>query len=245
MARRALGEDYADALREAILTGVHPPGSALPSEGELASAAGLSRLTVREAIKVLRAKGMVRVERGRGTYVTAPAEWSLLDPVLLLARSELSADGDEIGHRLIEARRLVEVGAASLAARRRTDGDLEALESSLAGMREADRAEDVGAFVAEDIRFHTVILDAVGNVFIAALFDPLQQVLRLARWQTSAFAEERTNAIAAHGSILRALAAGDSDAAGQAMGAHIDQTERDFVRFVAAHGRPLSDRPAS
>lgn len=230
--RRALADDLADRILDDVLSGRYAVGSALPSESELAGEAEMSRLTVREAVKALRSKGVLRVEQGRGTYVAPTEEWSVLDPTLLIARSAAQADALLLPLKFIEARRLVEVGVAELAATRRSQKDVDELERSLGEMRTASRAKDVGTFVRADIAFHQVILDAADNAFVAAIFDPLAQILRLTRYQTSAHAPVRRHAIAHHGNILEAIAASDATAAREAMHAHIVQTENDMVRYV-------------
>jgi GntR family transcriptional repressor for pyruvate dehydrogenase complex len=77
--RRSLSEDVADALLTDILQGKYPPGSLLPSESELAEISGTSRLTIREAVKALRAKRVLEVTQGRGTFVIPVSRWSVLD----------------------------------------------------------------------------------------------------------------------------------------------------------------------
>ncbi|HEY3608564.1 MAG TPA: FadR/GntR family transcriptional regulator [Pseudonocardiaceae bacterium] len=230
--RRPLADDLADQILDDVLAGRYPVGTALPSESELAQAASLSRPTVREAVKTLQSKGVLRIVHGRGTFVAPAEEWSVLDPTLLIARSAAQADSLLLPLKLIEARRLVEVGVAELAATRRSDDDISQLADSLAAMRKASRAKDVGAFVQADIRFHQIVLDAADNAFVAAIFDPLARILRLTRYQTSAYAPVRRHAIVQHDNILRAVAAGDPDAARLAMHAHIVQTENDMVQYV-------------
>jgi DNA-binding FadR family transcriptional regulator len=230
--RRPLADNLAEEILGGVLAGRYPVGTALPSESELAETSGLSRSTVREAVKTLQAKGVLRIVHGRGTFVTPTEQWSVLDPALLIARSAAQADALLLPLKFIEARRLVEVGVAELAATRRDDNDVEQLAASLADMRRASRAKDVEAFVLADIRFHQIVLDAADNAFLAAIFDPLAQILRLTRYQTSAHAPVRQHAISHHNNILRAMAAGDPAAAGQAMHAHIVQTENDMVKYV-------------
>lgn len=121
VARRPLAEELSDALLHDILSGTFAPGTILPSETELAERSGMSRLTVREAIKDLRSKRVVEVNQGRGTFVNQPSEWSALDPVLLIARSSYGEDTLELERQFLEARRTVEVQIARMAATRRTD----------------------------------------------------------------------------------------------------------------------------
>ena len=239
--RRPMADDLADQILDDVLAGRYSVGTALPSESELAELSGLSRLTVREAVKTLRSKGVLRVVHGRGTYVAPTDEWSVLDPTLLIARSAAQADSLLMPLKFIEARRLVEVGVAELAATRRTQKDVDCLENSLDQMRTASRGKDVGAFVRADIAFHQIILDAADNAFVAAIFDPLAQILRLTRYQTSAHAPVRRHAIAHHHNILQAISAADPTAAREAMHAHIVQTANDMVKYVRDPAAALTE----
>ncbi len=230
--RRSLAENLADELVNDIIAGRYPPNSPLPSETELAAQTGVSRLTVREAVKALSARDVVRVEHGRGTFVNPADHWSVLDPVLLIARSAQEADKLALPRKLIEARRVVEVAVAELAAERRTAEDLEDMEESLGRMRAAAASSDVSAFVAADIAFHQHVMDAAGNSFITSLFDPLSRILQLTRHQTSAHAPVREHAIEHHQRILDAVRRGTPTKAGRAMRDHMNQTEHDMDTYV-------------
>ena len=123
-----LAEQVAGRLLHDIAEGVYPTGSRLPPEPVLAEAAGVSRLTLREAVKSLGQRGVVRVEQGRGTFVNPTSEWLPLDPQLL---ATLVRRDHGLAAQLTEVRRIVEVGAASLAARRRTAEDLRRMREAL------------------------------------------------------------------------------------------------------------------
>lgn len=237
--RPSLAEGLADDVVNDILAGKYLPDAPLPNETELAERSGVSRLTVREAMKALAAKQVVRIEHGRGTFVNSPAKWSVLDPVLLIARSTYDEDKLALPRKLIEARRVVEVAVAELAAERRTADDLDALASSLAEMRDAAASNDVAAFVEADITFHQQVMDAASNNFITSMFDPLARILQLTRHQTSAHAPVREHAIAHHQLILDALRQGSRTRAGRAMREHMNQTETDMDAYVIDPGAAI------
>src|SRR3954453_12403902 len=174
--RVTLADQVVQNLVEAIARGDHPPNSRLPPEDKLSELADVSRLTVREAIKVLRHKGVVRVEQGRGTFVNPPSRWAPLDPALLAARTATVHDAGELAVKLKEARRLVEAGVAELAAERRSPAYLLARERTLAEMGAA--IDDVEAFAEADIAFHEALMTAGDNSFVAALFEPIAMLLR-------------------------------------------------------------------
>lgn len=225
--RRGLPDQVVRELLSAVAGGEYPPGSRLPPEAELAARADVSRLTLREAVKVLRDKGVLRVEQGRGTFVNPPGRWSALDAELLASRTALEGgSGGLLGRQLIEARRVVEVGIAGLAAQRRTDEDLDALRAVVELMRTTHELGDVEAFSLADSAFHEGVMQAAANPFLSALFDPIRTLVQQVRRTTSHEPELRAKAIVAHTAILDAVALGDPDAACQAVAAHIDDSHR-------------------
>ncbi|MBK7720721.1 MAG: FadR family transcriptional regulator [Austwickia sp.] len=201
----------------------------LPREADLAQESGVSRATLREAVKVLKTQGVLRVEQGRGTYVNPITEWESLD---LLATPGPHANREELSVQLIQARRMIEVGAAELFAGVCTDDDLERMRQHLEGMSRADAAGDVGAFVHHDLAFHDVILQGCGNVFVPLLMRPVSRHLAKARYETSAVPQVRTNALGQHAAILAALRTGDPDASASAMLGHLRQTDDDLHREI-------------
>lgn len=191
---------------------------------------------MREAVKALRAKNIVRIERGRGTFVNPPGEWADLSALMRVTTAQTHQSSGTVARRLIEARRVIEVGAAELAATRRTDADLDMLEAALSAMRASAATADVEAFVTADIAFHAAVLNASGNVFLVALLGPLAEQLVEGRRQTSAYANIREHAIERHEAIVAAIRSGSIERAGAAMREHLDQTESDLDAYVLASG---------
>jgi DNA-binding FadR family transcriptional regulator len=221
-ARVALPDQVVRHLLGAISGGEHPPGSRLPPEAELAARADVSRLTLREAVKVLRDKGVLRVEQGRGTFVNPPELWSPLDPELLASRS--AVDGSAPGllaQQLLEARTVVELGVTRLAAQRRADDDVERLRGTVEDMRAGHDSGDIAGYTAADRAFHEALMTTARNPFLAALFEPIRTLVEQVRVTTACDVTMREKAIAAHRAILEAVVAGDEEAAVQAMWAHV------------------------
>jgi len=198
---------------------------------------------LREAVKTLRAKSVVRVERGRGTFVNPPNRWTDLSALMRAATASRPTANGAVPRRLIEARRVIEVGAAELAAARRNNAHLDALEATLDDMRAAAAGGEVESFVTADIAFHAAVLDAAGNVFLAALLEPLGRLLVEGRHQTSAYADIRMHAIEHHEAIMAAIRSGSRERASEAMRAHMDQTERDLDSYVLLSGGSGEDPP--
>lgn len=235
-ARQGLPDQVVSGLLDAVARGDHPPGSRLPPEAELAARASVSRLTLREAVKVLRDKGVLRVEQGRGTFVNPPAQWSALDPGLLSSRMALEGtSGTVLREQLVEARRVVEVGIAGLAAQRRTEHDLQGLRAVVAQMRASHEQGDVVAFSAADSAFHEGVLQCAANPFLTALFEPIRTLAHQVRITTSYEPANREQAIVAHSGILAAVESGDADAARTAVSDHLDDTSRAVLGSAREH----------
>lgn len=222
-----MAEKIAEQILVSIIDGRHAAGSSLPPEAELALEFHASRITIREAIRILRTQNIVRINRGRGTEVNSPETWTSLDAIMRVAvggQDSVSFVTD----RLLEARRIIEVGAVQLAATRRTEADLELLERSVAEMEEALDGDDIDAIVDADLRFHEQILKASGNLFVPLLFDSFGPLLVQVRRQTSAIPAVREGALRHHKAILAAVAGSDATQARVAMDRHLtpDQAKR-------------------
>jgi GntR family transcriptional repressor for pyruvate dehydrogenase complex len=239
--RPGLPDQLVSRIIAAVASGEHPPDSRLPPEELLASRYDVSRLTLREAVKVLRDKGVLRVQQGRGTFVNGPAEWSVLDPALLAARSALGGDAGTLATKLIEARHVVEVGVAELAAVRCTEADLDRMTDTIAGMRSAHARSDVAEFSKADMAFHDALNQAAHNPFLAALFGPIAALGYDIRRRTSSTTEMRTRAIAEHEKILAAVAACDPAAASKAASEHLSQAHRVVDQVLGPGSRATDD----
>jgi GntR family transcriptional regulator, transcriptional repressor for pyruvate dehydrogenase complex len=243
MPRDSLADSLADQLLQGIIDGRYPTDDPLPPEADIAKEANVSRLTVREAVKTLRAKNIVRIHRGRGTFTNPPDRWTDLEALVRAISAQAPALAGVVPERLIEARRVIETGTAELAATRRTSDDLERLEAHLNQMQAAGNHGDVDAFVTADLAFHQTVLDAANNAFIAALLEPLSRLLIPARRQTSEVADIRRHAIDHHRAVLDAIRSGNAENARRAMHGHIDQTSRDLRTYVLKPGSEVPKSP--
>lgn len=234
MARKSLVSIVADALLDRIIGGDLDVGDALPSEAEIGEAHDVSRVTVREALRVLTTQGIIRVTSGIGSVVTPLDEWQSLGAILRYQSAR--GDDGEVATQLISVRRMIESEAAALAAPRLSDAALEELAACVERMRRASAVQDVGAFVAADLHFHDLILRGSGNVFLAALLEPLTRVLAERRAQTSRVPEIQRHAIDEHSAVLRALDDRDPTRARLAMEHHMQQTLDDLRAYVLLAG---------
>lgn len=234
MARKSLVSVVADELLDHIIDGSPGVGEALPSESEIGATYDVSRVTVREALRVLTTQGIIRVTSGIGSVVNPLEQWQSL--AAILRYSSARGDDGEVATQLISVRRMFETEAAALAAVHIGDDALADLASCVQRMRDAADAADVDAFVTADLRFHDVILRGSKNVFLTALFEPLTRVLAERRAQTSRVPEIQRHAIVEHAAVLAALAQRDPAQARAAMDHHMQQTLDDLHTFVLRTG---------
>jgi GntR family transcriptional regulator, transcriptional repressor for pyruvate dehydrogenase complex len=188
-----------ERIRGMIVAGELRPGDRLPREADLAERLGLSRSSLREAVRALSLVRVLDVRQGDGTYVTS------LDPSLLLDALSFVVDLHHEGSllHLLEARRVLEGQAALLAAQRITDEQVQELRELLEAMPGCETVEE---FVANDIAFHRAVAVASGNPVIAKLLESLSgQTVRARIWRgiTEGGAIDRT--IAEHRAIFDAL----------------------------------------
>ncbi|GAA3070350.1 FadR/GntR family transcriptional regulator [Streptosporangium carneum] len=167
LTRSPLADQAAERLREQVTSGQWPVGARLPGENALARQLGVGRSTVREAIRALAGAGMLQTRQGAGVFVVAthPVE----DWQTRLRRASVL--------HLFEVRGLLEVEAAGLAALRRDDDDLAALDLALAGRRDAALGDDE-AFVAADVALHAAVVAAAHNPVLTDLFAAFEPALR-------------------------------------------------------------------
>lgn len=164
-APRSLPVQVARGVAQRILAGRYPPGETIPIESALAAEFGVSRSVLREAVKLLAAKGLLDTRPKRGTVVRAEADWSHLDPELLTWRAELGVGADFARH-LAEVRRLFESEAAALAARRASPEQRLRIDAAVQAM---ETAAGLDAQVAADLAFHRAVLEAAGNPLLLSL----------------------------------------------------------------------------
>lgn len=161
----------AHQLETRILEGSLKPGDRLPAERELAVELGVSRPSLREAIKKLVSRELLVSRHGGGTYVTDRLEASFIDPWQQLIDQHPALQDD-----VLEFRFLLEASAAELAAQRATEADLERLEKAYSRLDSAYLGDDRSAQVAADVAFHLTIAESAHNALFGHL---VASVLRL------------------------------------------------------------------
>ncbi|MGW3967051.1 FadR/GntR family transcriptional regulator [Amycolatopsis sp. NPDC005003] len=208
-------------LVERVVRGVHPPGTSLPAEPVLCENFSVSRTVVREAVKLLQAKGLVQVRQGAGTVVNPASMWNMLDELVLaavIAEDETSAVLDD----LVVTRRLLESDMALVAARTAGPEVVERLGELVDLMDEL--VDDPDAYREQDLAFHDTIMQVSGNRLARGVVRALEsQVVNTARYVGPG---ERALCVASnkgHRRVYERIAAGDGDGAAKAMFDHITE----------------------
>ena len=205
------------ALQNFIIEGGLKPGTELPSENEMANQIGVSKFSMREALRVAQSQGLIEISQGRRTKV---ADLSMKPAAgimnLLMKRSKY------LLLELTEARRSLEISIVRLAALRRTDEQVEAMARTIADM-EANR-DDLLFCVDKDIEFHEILAQATKNRVFELINESIGEILRESRKETMRISGVEMP-IFEHQEILSAIKKKDPDKAVECMGLHLDTAE--------------------
>lgn len=222
--RPRLAEAVVEDLVNAIVTEIHPVGSALPPENVLCDIYGVSRTVVREATTALTEKGLVISQQGRGTIIQDQAHWNLLDPMVLGALFQRE-DGLAYLDNLSEIRASLEASMAAKAARNLTPEHAEALTRQMDKL--ASLIETPAGYVHEDVNFHDIIMSMSGDRLSKAIIDGIQgKALKTFSYSGRLNVDHVRATHEAHMRIYDAIMGRDSDAAGRAMREHIESSWR-------------------
>ena len=215
-------EQIADQFRELILIGKLKPGMRLPTEVELAAQLGVGRSTVREALRQLSAEGLVRTAKGTGggSYVTQPTFDRL--SIYLSTNISLLTNSAEVSlEEFLEARTLLEVPAARLAASRCSHGETQRLYGAVPGEGSLDVLTTSEQFIFNR-DFHSTIFDICGNSLLSLAAAPIFVVLQTRLARTSLDETFHSTINLHHRLIAAAIEQGDGEAAAGAMEEHLD-----------------------
>lgn len=233
---RSATSTVVEHLERLILESGLAPGDDLPSEADIADELSLSRLTVREGVRTMVARGLIDVRQGRrATVAHASAE-----PLRAFFSAAVRRDPRGL-LELLEVRFAIEVSASSLAARHATRADRDSLQKALTAMRAADG--DPNAFNAADVHFHAVIASASGNQMFDLLVEGMAEPLHASRVASLAgFLADGgvvDDLIAQHEQIYAAIVARRPSDAGEAMRRHLTQTRHD-LQHARARSAPTT-----
>ena len=217
------------ALAGRILSGNIPEGATLDMLA-LREELDVSLTALREALKVLSAKGLVDARQKRGTFVRPRAFWNTLDVDVMRWRSEGPPDMDLLSN-LTEVRSVVEPAAARMAAERATEEDIACMTQALARM--ADPEQDA---VEADLDFHRALFGATHNQLLTEMQRVLANGLAM-RDKVVHAAEHADDPVPSHQKVLDAIVNQDAPTAEQAMRALLDKANEDFSRIAGTHAK--------
>jgi DNA-binding FadR family transcriptional regulator len=216
-----------------IVSGRIAPGERLPTEAVLMQTYEVSRPVLREAVRVLVAKGLVVSKQRAGAIVRAPSEWHLLDPDVLywLIQSRPARD---FVHTLMAVRRIIEPAAAAMAATSASDRQLQAVAEAYAGMEAAATPEDL---LEPDVAFHRRIAEATNNELLAYIGTMLSLALRESIKLSSQLPNTHALSLPRHKAILTALLNRDALGARQATLVQLEETGDDLSMVLPGRER--------
>jgi GntR family transcriptional repressor for pyruvate dehydrogenase complex len=223
--KSAIAEEIASRILSLIRERELRAGERLPPERELAAMLGVSRPSLREALRALSIMNVIEMRQGDGTYVTSLEPGLLSEPLDFI----FSID-DSTFLQLFEARKVVEVGIVALAAERITDEQIAALEDCLA--RSEETLHDHQAFLEADLALHELITQAADNPFLQRFMSSISRLGLASRSRTVRIPDVPEETVHAHRAIVAAVTAHDPQAAQAAMLAHLDSVERHLIGLV-------------
>lgn len=207
-------------LGRRVVGGVYAAGAQLPNEEQLCLELQVSRTALREAVKVLAAKGLLESRPRIGTRVRARELWNLLDPDILAWRCATGADAEFLRH-LTELREIIEPAAASLAAKSRTEEQLHAIELAFKAM---ESAETITQWVEADLAFHTAVLRATNNPLLMPLAAIIGSALESLLGVSARSAGDFKRALSDHQKVYEAIRQRDTQSALHRMAGMLSDT---------------------
>jgi len=214
------------------------PGDKLPPERELAAMMRVSRPSLRTALRALALMKIVEIRQGDGTYVTSLDTRSLIEPLEFV----FSLD-DSTFLELFEARKILEVGIAELAARQITDEEIADLEACL--VRSAEVVEDPEAFLQVDLELHAKITEACRNPILARFMQSISQLGLASRRRTGYLPGVTVQSLEDHRAIVTALKARNPEAARQAMLQHLRNVEQRLKQVILSEDLTPPQEPGA
>ncbi|WP_400246477.1 FadR/GntR family transcriptional regulator [Niallia sp. JL1B1071] len=224
-------EEVADALYEAIKKGQFKCGEKLASVQQLADNFQVSRSAIREALTALKAKGLIELKQGEGTFVKTfhPEEvvFSFPQAVLMNKKDVMN---------LLEVRRMIETGTAKAASRNRTEQDLIGMEAALEKMQEANGGEELGE--TADLEFHLAVAKATNNALLVNLLMNVSELMQETMKETRRiwlYSRQTTMAqlYNEHLLIYQAIFHQEEEKAVSAMHQHLENVESILIKYFA------------
>lgn len=217
-----LYEQIVEQIEKRIVDGELKAGDKLPAERELGKQFGVSRTSVREAMKALALNGLIEVMPGRGTFVTDQTSRALRHSLNLLVK----VGKREANKNLIELREILEPEIAATAASRSTPENVAAMREAVDTMEQS--MDDISTYIEADLDFHLALADSIQNPLILMLLDLLIVQLREQRFRSASIEGALKRGQPHHKAILGAIEKGDAESARRYMIAHMAQVRNDI-----------------
>lgn len=226
--RRTSTDEVVRELERRIHSSELTADEKLPSEAALAIEFAVSRTVIRESLGYLRERGYLYTINGRGTFVRYPDAQTM--STVIERHLRFSQDNNITVANLYEARAVIEVASARLAAKRASTDDLAALADYLAEMQRG--AGDPERYAVADMGFHVRIAQSSGNPMLPGLLAPMARTIISGMVHTHSEPEGVPSGLAMHAKILDRLIAGDADGAAESMAEHLRQSESIFPKEI-------------
>ena len=230
-------ETLAGVLGRRIVAGRYLPGDTLPTEPKIQAEFGVSRTVVREAIRLLSAKGLTVSRPKIGTRVRPTVDWNMLDPEVLRWQVD-QQPSEQFIHHLFEMREIIEPAASARAAERASVSQVEAIGAAMDGIERELRGSDEQ--IRADIDFHMAILEASQNPMLRSVGATIQSTLSMTftlGWRTAM----RQDAVVQHRAVYEAIAGRQPDEAFIAMRRLLRSSKGDVFDAIWTSRTPVEE----
>ena len=220
-----LSRDAMRVLMGDIISGRYSVGERLPKENDLTKRFGASRGTIRESVRALEERGLVKVTHGVGAVVQPSGRWDILDADVLDVTLATARSNKVLGD-FLETRRILEVEAVALAAKRGTEEQLDDIRHSFDRLEEAAKSAvlnplDEATYLRTDAAFHSAIFKATGNMVLGKMLEPLQKALQTAMRPLARPDHRIMRSLPEHERIMKTVTNRDVEGARAAMEEHL------------------------
>ena len=226
MTETPLYEQTAAIIESRITSEEYENGARIPSEQQLGEELGVSRTIIREALKLLKERGLIETRTGSGAYVTKPEARNISEVVSRI----VSLDGIDYKD-VFDVRTILECEAASLAAKNATEEQISEMQKQLDILSDFSLSHEARA--EEDFRYHFLVAKASGNTLLAILAEAIGDVCRNTIVKTNQLMGSAEDSIVRHAHILESIAAGDSAGARNAAKDHLDESKRRYIEYIS------------
>ena len=229
-----LSRQIADRIQQMVMDGELLPGDRLPSERQLADQLQVSRNMIREAAALLEERGIVNIQTGSGVYIAE------VNPNAVNRTLSVYAQRKKVTvAQIFEVRWALEVDNARLAASNALPEQVEKIRGTIIDM-EANK-DNLATFTETDVRFHLLLAEASQNPFFPVLLDTITDLLHKQAWLATGLAGASENALKHHRNIFAAIEQRDSEAARDAMSAHLASAWDYLLRAVKDPDKPIGE----